>query len=193
MCYVTDAGSHEETFYTRYLCRMRHPITKARLKWQRIVDFYHASQRLTTLGDCLDLSSATQAAWSRRMRKVLLEPGGVKRVLMSAAALRRRYGLHPGKEDDFETALNYLRKRTAWLRYNEYRDMGMPIGSGVTEAGCKTVFTQRAKLSGMRWKKAGLQVVLTFRMLVVSQVWDTVWQASLTASTPAPVRTHHPA
>ena len=40
------------------------------------------------------------------------------------------------------------------MRYDEYRRVGMPIGSGVTEAARKTVYTQRLKLSGMRWKKA---------------------------------------
>ena len=71
-----------------------------------------------------------------------------------------------------------------WMRYHEYRHVHLPIGSGVTEAGCKTVFTQRAKLSGMRWKKDGLQVILTFRMLIVSDVWESTFAASLTSSSP---------
>jgi hypothetical protein len=66
---------------------------------------------------------------------------------------------------------------------DEYRRVNLPIGSGVTEAGCKTVFTQRVKLSGMRWQKAGLQVILTFRMLIVSDVWDATFAASLRAAT----------
>jgi len=182
LCYVSDAGSHEETFYTRYLCRMRHPVTKERLKWQRIVDFYHASQRLGTLASCLAISESRARAWQRRMRKVLLQQNGVKRVLMSAAAMRKEHGLKPGgRTEEFETAVNYLRKRTRWMRYDEYRRRHLPIGSGVTEAGCKTLFTQRAKLSGMRWKKQGLQVILTLRMLVLSDVWDATWSAHLSS------------
>ena len=69
------------------------------------------------------------------------------------------------------------------MRYHDYRRLHLPIGSGVTEAGCKTIFTQRAKLSGMRWKKEGLQVILTFRMLIVSDVWAVTWSESLHRAT----------
>jgi hypothetical protein len=169
LCYVTDCGSQEESFYTRDLSHMRHPVTKRRLSWQRIVDFYHATLRLATMAKSLNIDATAATAWQRRMRGVLLEKNGVKRVLMSAAAMRKEYQLKSGTLDDFTTATKYLQKRTKWMRYHDYRRVHLPIGSGVTEAGCKTVFTQRAKLSGMRWKKAGLQVILTFRMLIVSQ------------------------
>ncbi len=57
----------------------------------------------------------------------------------------------------------------------------MPIGSGVTEAACKTVFTQRLKQSGMRWEIAGGQVVVDLRVLWLSGVWDEAHQAYLHA------------
>ena len=190
LCYVTDCGSQEEAFYRRDLCHMRHPVTKKRLSWQRIVDFYHATLRLATIAKSLKLDETQARAWQRRMRGVLLEKNGVKRVLMSAAALRKQYKLKPGTLDDFTTAINYLRKRTKWMRYDQYRRQHLPIGSGVTEAGCKTVFTQRAKLSGMRWKKEGLQVILTFRMLIVSDVWSATWSESLRESDPPRITTY---
>ena len=62
------------------LCRMRHPVTKARLTWQRVVDDYHASQRLTTIAEALVLEEASAKAWNRQMRSVLQEPHGVSRV-----------------------------------------------------------------------------------------------------------------
>jgi hypothetical protein len=46
----------------------------------------------------------------------------------------------------------------------EFRRQGLSIGSGVTEAACKTVFTQRVKFSGMRWSREGAQVILSLRM-----------------------------
>ena len=61
---------------------------------------------------------------------------------MSLSAARRKL---------FRQAYNYLRTRTRHLQYAEFRRQGLPIGSGITEAACKTVFTQRLKLSGMRW------------------------------------------
>ncbi len=57
----------------------------------------------------------------------------------------------------YRDAYNYLRKRIRFLDYWEYRRNHLPIGSGVTEAVCKTVFTQRLKESGMTWSLEGGQ------------------------------------
>jgi hypothetical protein len=53
--------------------------------------------------------------------------------------------------DNYRKAYNYLAHRLAWTDYVGYRSQNLPIGSGVTEAACKTVFTQRLKQSGMSW------------------------------------------
>lgn len=188
LAYISDAGDKEEGFYTRRLCRMRHPVTKARLKWQRVVDYYHAASRLTTIAEALNLDEAAARAWARRMRHVLKEPNGVSRVLHSAAALKLRYGLKKTQVAAFETAYSYLRRRSVWMRYHAFRQVGIPIGSGVTEAACKTLFTQRVKLSGMRWKGRGLQVVLNLRMLVLSGVWHKVYVQSLKQRSTNPIR-----
>ncbi|MGH7957845.1 MAG: hypothetical protein ACREH8_12680 [Opitutaceae bacterium] len=182
LAYISDAGDQEEAFYTRRLCRMRHPVTKARLKWQRVVDYYHAASRLTTIADALNLDEAAGKAWARHMRRVLkAEPNAIHRILHSAAALKQRYGTkNKTQAAAFETACSYLRRRSVWMRYNDFREAGLPIGSGVTEAACKTLFTQRVKLSGMRWKRSGLQTVLNLRMLVLSGVWAEVYARTLT-------------
>jgi hypothetical protein len=91
-------------------------------------------------------------------------------VLHSAAAFRDLYGLQGTKRSAFHKAYRYLRKRMKYLRYAAYRRLGVPLGSGVTEAGCKTVYTQRLKLSGMRWQQAGAQTILDLRVLQLSGV-----------------------
>ena len=78
------------------------------------------------------------------------------------------------------------------MRYHALRNAGIPIGSGVTEAACKTLFTQRVKLSGMRWKRSGLQVVLNLRMLVLSGVWTQVFIQSLNDRSTDPIQAQHP-
>jgi hypothetical protein len=60
-----------------------------------------------------------------------------------------------------------------------YKRRGLAIGSGVTEAACKTVFTQRVKQSGMRWGVAGGQVMVDLRIVVLSRVWTATHQAYL--------------
>ena len=175
LCYVTDAGDNETTYYDKVLARMKHPGTGVKLEWIRVVDYYHASERIWALADLLFGKGRQSAAWARKMQKWLLKPGGVNRVLHSAAALRDRCGLRGTKRAEFRKAYRYLRVRMKYMRYAAYRRVGVPLGSGVTEAGCKTVYTQRLKLSGMRWQKAGAQTILNLRVLQLSGVWDEAY------------------
>lgn len=175
LCYVTDAGDNETTYYERVLRRMRHPHTEAKLEWIRVVDYYHASERLWAMAEQLFGKGQRAAAWVRKMQRWLKKPGGVNRVLHSAAALRDHYGLRGQRRAAFRKAYRYVRERMQYMRYAEYRRQGVPLGSGVTEAGCKTVYTQRLKLSGMRWQKAGAQLILNLRVLQLSGVWDAAY------------------
>ena len=79
-----------------------------------------------------------------------------------------------------------------YMRYAEYRAVGVPLGSGVTEAACKTIYTQRLKLSGMRWESTGAQAVLNLRALLLSGVWDQAYQRVLAEVSEAKVRTQSP-
>ena len=100
-------------------------------------------------------------------------------MLHSAAALRELYDLRGAKRKEFQKAYRYLRDRIGFLRYAEYRQLGVPLGSGVTEGACKTVFDQRLKQSGMRWKKAGAQTILDLRVVLLSGVWDDAYTRAL--------------
>jgi hypothetical protein len=188
LSYVTDAGDNETAYYRKVLRRMRHPLTGKRLSWQWVVDYYHASLRLTTMADALFGKGQQAAAWTRKMQKLLLKPGGAGRVLHSAGALRSRYKPRGERLKEFQVAYRYLQERRKHMRYAEYRRVGMPIGSGVTEAACKTVYTQRLKLSGMRWKKAGAQTILTLRVILLSGVWSQVFEQVLNGFSEVTVR-----
>ena len=61
------------------------------------------------------------------------------------------------------------------MRYAHYRKLGMFIGSGAVEAGCKAVIGQRLKLSGMRWTIPGATGILTLRCQQASDHWDQIW------------------
>jgi hypothetical protein len=188
LCYVTDAGDNETTYYEQVLRRFRHPRTGEGLEWIRVVDYYHASERVWAMGELLFGKGRRSAAWVRKMQRWLLKPGGANRVLHSAAALRERYGLRGKRRAEFQRAYAYLRDRMAYLRYAEYRRWGVPLGSGVTEAGCKTVYAQRLKLSGMSWGKGGAQTILELRVVLLSGVWDAVYARVLAGLEQAQVR-----
>ena len=109
------------------------------------------------------------------------KPRGIYRVLHSAAALRRRRMVVGAKREQYRAAYKYLRKRMRFLNDCEYRSLHLPIGSGVTEAACKTVFTQRLKQSGMTWELEGGQWIVDLRVIQLSGVWREVYQSYLEA------------
>ena len=66
--------------------------------------------------------------------------------------------------------------------------VAMPIGSGITEAACKIVFTQRFKQSGMKWTIDGGRPILALRVIHLSGIWEQAREASLKSHTmPQPV------
>ena len=118
------------------------------------------------------------------------EPRGIYRVLHSAAALRRRRIIvSAAKREQYRAAYAYLRKRMRWLDYVGYRRDHLPIGSGVTEAACKTVFTQRLKQSGMTWKVESGQWIVDLRVIHLSGVWSEVYQSYLGSKKTLAIRT----
>jgi hypothetical protein len=197
LAYVADSGGQESSYFEDSLASMRHPRTGQRLSWQRIVDFYHAAARVWAMSEALfGKKSPRYRRWARRMLRLLkTKPRGAKRVLHSAAALAARIKIGKSRAEEFRKAYNYVRKRTKWMRYSEYKDRHIPLGSGITEAACKTVYTQRLKLSGMRWKPTGAQQILTLRTALLSRIWDDAYTRLLTtreAALPTPYADHRP-
>jgi hypothetical protein len=189
LAYLTDAGDNETSFYRRVLKKIRHPLTGKRLEWQWIVDYYHAAKRLTTMAETLFGAGQEASAWAARMRKLLKKLNGPFRVLHAAAALKARRWMSKARRKEFDKAYNYLRLRTKHMHYAAFRSQGLPIGSGITEAACKTVFTQRLKLSGMRWSLSGAQTILNLRVILLSGIWDEVYQAAVEDYPDLPNRT----
>ena len=179
LAYVTDSGDNEVAYYENGLAKMVHPRTGEPLAWIRVADYYHASQRVWTMAEALFGKGRIATNWARTMLKWMLTPGGVNRVLHSAAAHRTRIDLGATATAALAKASRYLRDRMPYMHYAAYRRLGVPCGSGVTEAACKTVYAQRLKLSGMRWKSSGAQTVLDLRVLQLSGVWTTMTERVL--------------
>ena len=181
LVYITDAGYHPTEYFDNVLTPMEHPRHPGQLlEWTRIVDFYHATEYLAKLAQVLFDDPRRAHAWQRRMRHWLKhEPNAVFRILHSAAKYHSERK-PTGKEEAYRKAYQYLNNHKAHMDYREYRRLGLPIGSGITEAGCKTVFTQRFKESGMSWGIEGGGVILTLRLATMSQVWETVYCQYLT-------------
>jgi hypothetical protein len=183
LAYVTDGGYQQTRYFRQVLKRMDHPRHPGqRLKWGWVIDYYHACEYIYKLAETLFWDAKQAQGWARKMCRWLKEkPRGIYRVLHSAAAIRRQRMVVGKKRERYHNAYNYLRKRIQFLDYCQYRNNHLPIGSGVTEAACKTVFTQRLKQSGMTWELEGGQWIVNLRVIQLSGVWPKVHQAYLQA------------
>ncbi len=191
LAYITDGGHHQTQYYHRVLTRMRDPRHPGqRLKWAWVIDYYHACEYIYKMSEALFHDAKRAQAWARKMcRWLKAKPRGIFRILHSAAAIRQRRIVVGAKRKQYVSAYNYLRKRIRFLDYSRYRRDHLPIGSGVTEAACKTVFTQRLKQSGMTWKLEGGQWIVDLRVIQLSGLWSQVYQAYLQAKTLPGMRT----
>jgi len=139
-----------------------------------VVDFYHAGEHLKrafdhAYGESSDKSRASFAEY----RHVLLEVvDGVQKVIRTLAYHHKR----KPRCGPLEQELGYFRRNRARMDYARLRAQNLPIGSGVVEATCKTLVTQRMKRSGQRWSSDGGQAILTFRALAQSDRFDAAWQ-----------------
>lgn len=173
--YVTDAGHHPQEYYETVLRKMEDPRRPGcLLQWQWIVDFWHACCYLTKLREALFGDAPSGWRWFKRMRHWLRHrKHGITDVLRSATQHRNlAQDLDAAQNKLFCEGYDYLHKYARRMAYASYHRQGKPIGSGVTEAACKTVFTQRLKQSGMRWEVEGGQVILNLRVLKLSGVWQ---------------------
>ncbi len=88
LAFIADSGGNESSYYEDVLRKMKHPLTDARLKWVRVVDFFHAAERVWSMSEALfGKKSKKYYRWARRMLRLLKnKSNGPKRVLQSAAA-----------------------------------------------------------------------------------------------------------
>jgi hypothetical protein len=191
LVYITDAGFHPRDYFENVLSRMLDPQRVGRyLNWEWTVDYYHACTYVSKVAEAIFGPGREAHSWATKMRRWLKDkPGGSHRVLRSAGALRTIRGLM-GADKDYQDAYGFLQKHARWMDYFGRRRRKTPIGSGVTEAACKTVFSQRFKCSGMKWDVAGGAVILELRVAVLSRTWTTVRDAMFESLTITLPRTH---
>ena len=151
-----------------------------------ILDFFHAAEHLNdALGAAYGEGTVKARSRFDMHRRVLLEdPQGVDKVIQTLAYLSKRFP----KRAKIATVLKYMRTHRHMMRYADYKEADLPIGSGVIEAACKTLVTQRMKNSGMRWSQEGGQAILTMRGWAQSGRFDRAW-ALISAKYKVRVRT----
>jgi len=140
----------------------------------QIVDNFHALEHLESLIEAL-LTKNDPHRFARRRHhwgKMLLADG-VERIIRQA----RKEAAGTSREAAVEAELGYFVHNTARMQYGTFRKMGLFIGSGVVEAGCRSVIGQRCKQSGMFWTVAGAAAVMALRSINAGGRLQAFWQA----------------
>ena len=133
-----------------------------------IVDLFHAYEHLTALAQTL---WGPEAKAPKRWRD-LLEAGNISGLLRKASKELPAGG--PGKRALLKQ-LGYFEKNAPQMRYAEYRKKKYFVGSGVVEAGCRTVIGERLKQSGMRWSVRGANAIIALRCCILSGRFEDFW------------------
>ena len=142
----------------------------------QIIDLYHAKEHLSNLAAAIFGQGQEMAKQWACQRHVELEQGRLDLVL-------KNIGEHKLKPDEVgakaAVEFDYFCNNSHRMRYAYFKSLGLCVGSGVVEAGCKHVIGQRLKRSGMFWSLDGANCILALRCSVMSGRFDDYWQRYL--------------
>ncbi len=139
----------------------------------QIVDLYHARQHLAALGKIVYGPASTASKRWAAARSKQLDDGDVEAVITSMKRLRPR---QPQVRDEVRKAIDYFQTNMERMRYAKFRGEGLFVGSGVVEAGCKTIIGLRLKQSGMRWTVNHANAIIALRCCQLSGRWEEFWE-----------------
>ena len=144
-----------------------------------ILDFYHAVQNLWKSAAAWLDGRTTQArrwfGWARH-RLRYGQPDGVLADLAEAWEVE---GLPTTARDTLATVYGYLVRHRDHIDYQVYKELGLPLGSGMVESACKWLIQQRFKGVGMRWSEDGFTHLLHLRLAWVNGRFETLFGLTL--------------
>lgn len=145
-----------------------------------MLDFWHATEYLAKAGQAMfprknqkeDRESWLDEACHRLKHKM----GGASRLLNEMEEFEQRYKMSASNKEKLQKAITYFANQKGRMGYYKNVNAKMPIGSGVTEAACKSIVKQRMCKGSARWKDEGAAVVLTIRSIHMTNFrWEQFW------------------
>jgi hypothetical protein len=141
----------------------------------QIVDLYHARQHLWDLARKLyPNQQAEQQRWMLIHKDAWLDQGRLEELV---ASLRSIDSANPELAEKIRIEADYFEKNTERMRYPQFRAQHLFVGSGVIEAGCKTIIGSRCKQSGMFWTVRGANAILALRCCYFNGRFEDYWEA----------------
>jgi hypothetical protein len=146
---------------------------------QQILDFFHASEHLGNLSAALFGSGSPEAKQRQTQWCHQLKDSDSSHIITQAQNELKARGdaLTQAQCEDAQREIAYFQTHAERTRYGQYKAKGWFIGSGVVEAGCKTVVGRRLKQSGMFWSKRGGEDLLQIRCLIMGPHFEAAWNA----------------
>jgi len=140
----------------------------------QIVDLYHARQHLWELARKLHPNDdVNQKRWMM-VQQHRLDKGKIEKLVL---ALRSINTANPEVAEKIRTEADYFERNAERMRYPKFRCQHLFVGSGVIEAGCKTVVGSRLKRSGMFWTVRGANAILALRCCHFNGRFEDYWEA----------------
>jgi hypothetical protein len=140
-----------------------------------IVDLYHARQHLWDLARKLHPNDeGSQRAWMKVHQKRFLDKGKIEKLVDSLRSIETD---NPELAEKIRAEAEYFERNAERMRYPKYRRQHLFVGSGVIEAGCKTVIGSRLKRSGMFWTVRGANAILALRCCHLNGRFEHYWEA----------------
>jgi hypothetical protein len=141
----------------------------------QIVDLYHARQHLWELARKLyPGDQLSQEAWMKVHQKRLLDKGKIEKLVL---ALRSIESTSAEVMEKIRTEADYFERNADRMRYQKFRRQHLFVGSGVIEAGCKTVIGSRLKQSGMFWTVRGANAIIALRCCYLNGRFEDYWES----------------
>jgi hypothetical protein len=140
-----------------------------------IVDLYHARQHLWAVARQLyPQQDIALKAWMKVHQKRLLDQGKIEKLVSALRSIAAT--VHPLLAEKIRTEADYFESNTERMRYPKFRRQHLFVGSGVIEAGCKTVVGSRLKQSGMFWTVRGANAILALRCSHLNGRFEDYWE-----------------
>jgi len=140
----------------------------------QIIDLYHAREHVSDLAKVVFASDEAKIVQYRARWWRLLDEGKVETIVRQA---KGRLPRNRHRRRKAQSELAYLDRNKERMRYGEFRARGLFIGSGVVEAGCKSVIAHRLKQSGMQWSLRGANSIIALRCILKSHRLEDYWEA----------------
>ena len=157
---LTDGAAYNKTIVQTHFPRATH-----------IIDLFHSREHLSDT--CKLLVPENQKEFCKERWLEILDEGDIENLVKNIGKYLPRSGQN---RKDGLRQMNYFKNNAEYMRYEKFRQQGLFVGSGVIEAGCRSIIGERLKKSGMHWSLDGANAIIAVRCCLYSHRFEQFWE-----------------